>query len=229
VNALIFGASGGLATALADTLLSQGSPVDLVTRAARRAGLDRHFEAAPTRNLARLFTVERKYSDFEAAQPYDAYFFTQALFSPKPLASMDGASIASEIEVGLTDPIRLTGKLLAQHPPVAGQRRDYCYVGSTSAYAGFKNTSVYCAVKHGLLGFVRAMNDEYSQSDARFWLFSMGTMNTEMGAKLKDQDPASFLQPGDVARRMIEAVCSPSNLFEPEVLIRRRAIRFREK
>ena len=224
MNALVFGASGGLARALADTLLARGSRVDLVTRAPRRAELERRYGAA-----ARVFSVEARYSEFDAAEPYDTCFFLQALFSPEPLVSTGDASIAAQIEVGLTEPIRITRKLLSRYPPPAGQRRNYCYVGSTSAYAGFRNTSVYCAVKHGLLGFVRAMNDEYAQSDARFWLFSMGTMNTEMGAKLKDQDPASFLQPNDVAERMAEAVCSSSNLFEPEVLIRRRTIRFLEK
>jgi NAD(P)-dependent dehydrogenase (short-subunit alcohol dehydrogenase family) len=142
---------------------------------------------------------------------------------------MADETIAAEIEVGLADPIKLTRKLLARHQPLASERRNYCYIGSTSAYAGFRHTSVYCAVKHGLLGFVRAMNDEYAASDTRFWLFSMGSMRTEMGAKLAGQDPESFLKPGDVAGRIVEAVCSPSNLFEPEVLIRRRTIRFLEK
>lgn len=224
MNALIFGASGGLARALTDTLLARGSRVDLVTRAERRAEVEHRHGA-----VAQVLSVEARYSEFQATQPYDAYFFTQALFHPQPFASMAGASIDAEIEVGLMEPIRITRKLLSRFAPVAGERRDYCYVGSTSAYAGFKNSAVYCAVKHGLLGFVRAMNDEYAQTNTRFWLFSMGTMNTEMGAKLKDQDPSSFLQPKDVAERMVETVCSPSNLFEPEILIRRRTIRFLEK
>ena len=228
MNALIFGASGGLATALADALLARGSQVDMVTREERRETIERQFGAASANGLARIFSVTGKYSDFDVLQSYDAYFFTQALFAPSPLISMDAASIASEIEVGLTQPIQITRKLLSRHPP-AGRRVNYCYIGSTSAYAGFKNTSVYCAVKHGLLGFVRAMNDEYAQADARFWLFSMGTMNTRMGAKLREQDPSSFLQPGDVAERIVDMVCAPSNLFEPEVVIRRRTIRFLEK
>jgi short-subunit dehydrogenase len=131
--------------------------------------------------------------------------------------------------VGLTSHILLTRKLIAAHPPLPDERRDFCYIGSTSAYAGFSNTSVYCAVKHGLLGFVRAMNDEYSKTDVRFWLFSMGTMNTEMGAALVEQDSTSFLQPKDVADRMIAAITSASNLFEPEVIMRRRSIRFLER
>jgi 3-oxoacyl-[acyl-carrier protein] reductase len=226
VNSIIFGASGGLAAALAEVLLERQYHVDLVTREAKRDSLQQRY--AQLNANARVLSVNGKYSGFEPTQPYDAYFFTQALFTPQPLAAMDEKTIGAELEVGLVEPIRLTRKLLLQNPPIPGIRRDYCFVGSTSAYAGFRNTSVYCAVKHGLLGFVRALNDEYAQTDTRFWLFSMGTMNTEMGAKVPQQDPTSFLQPKDVAERIVEAVSSPSNLFEPEVIIRRRIIRFLE-
>jgi len=229
VNALIFGASGGLATALADALMARQWSVHLVTRKERREALEQRYATAVESRSARIFSVAQKYSDFDAAQSYNAYFFTQSLFSPEPLISMDERDIASQLEVGLAEPIRLTRKLLLGPAPSAGVRSDYCFIGSTSAYAGFRNTSVYCAVKHGMLGFVRAMNDEYAHSDTRFWLFSMGTMNTEMGAKLTVQDPSSFLQPGDVAERLVEAISSSSNLFEPEVLIRRRTIRLLEK
>jgi NAD(P)-dependent dehydrogenase (short-subunit alcohol dehydrogenase family) len=229
VNALILGASGGLATALADVLVARKWHVDLVTRRARQAVVEQRYADKNASGSARIFAVDEKYSEFEAGQSYNAYFFTQAAFSPMPLTGMTEANIASEMEIGLVDPIRLTRKLLSNHPPSAVERCDYCYIGSTSAYAGFRNTSVYCAVKHGMLGFVRAMNDEYAQSDARFWLFSMGTMNTEMGAKLTEHDPSSFLDPVQVAERIVEAVCSTSNLFEPEVLIRRRTIRLSEK
>ena len=57
----------------------------------------------------------------------------------------------------------------------------------------------------------------------------MGTMDTAMGRELIDQDEASFLPPAEVAERIVQAVASPSNLFEPEVVIRRRTIRFKDR
>ncbi len=226
MKATIFGASGGLAMALADALLKRDWHLELVTRQSKRAGLAKRFRGSPNTNVA---VVGDAYSEFSSSSRSNAYFFTQALFDPKPLLRMKHEEIAREIEVGLTDVIQLTQKLLAQHSPSAEERRDFCFVGSTSAYAGFKNTSVYCAVKHGLLGFVRAMNDEYANTNTRFWLFSMGTMDTEMGRRLTEQDSTSFLQPNDVAARIIDAIVSPSNIFEPEVILRRRTIRFVEK
>jgi len=229
VKALIFGASGGLATALADSLLARNWKVDLVTRGAKAPAVKQRFASSIAEGRTQVFDISGKYSDFTPTRSYRAYFFPQALFSRAPLAATDDATIEREIEVGLADLIRLTRKLLTLQPTQADTRCDYCFVGSTSAYAGFAHTSVYCAVKHGLLGFVRALNDEYARTDTRFWMFSMGTMNTEMGRKLTEQDPSSFLQPVDVAERIANTICSGSNLFEPEVVIRRRTIRFLEK
>jgi NAD(P)-dependent dehydrogenase (short-subunit alcohol dehydrogenase family) len=193
------------------------------------AELEADFAAAIAAGSARVLTVRESYAEFAAEAPYRAYVFAQALFDPAPLAEMTEGRIEQEVAVGLADPMRLTRALLKAHPPAGEERRDFAFIGSTSAYAGFKGSSVYCAVKHGLLGFVRAMNDEYSDTETRFWLFSMGTMNTEMGARLVDQEPASFLQPEDVAARVVESLAAPSNVFEPEMLLRRRKIRFRKK
>jgi NAD(P)-dependent dehydrogenase (short-subunit alcohol dehydrogenase family) len=228
-TAIIFGASGGLARSLTEDFLARGWKVDLVSRASRRNLLDARFRDAIAAGAVRVFTVANSYPEFAANQPYQAYLFTQALFEPKQLVETAAGRIEQEIAVGLSDPIRLTRSLLLAHPPAPTERRDFAFIGSTSAYAGFSKTALYCAVKHGLLGFVRAMNDEYTDTETRFWLFSMGTMNTEMGALLVDQDSSSFLQPEDVARRIADSLALPANLFEPEVIMRRRKIRFKAK
>ncbi len=229
MKALLFGASGGLAASVVERLLARGWTVDLVSRKRKVDLVRTRFAASLREGHTRIHIVDENYSAFEPDQSYEACYFMQALFAPCALTELKESRISAEIAVGLTSQILLTRKLLATHPPQPNERRDFCFIGSTSAYAGFRNTSVYCAVKHGLLGFVRAMNDEYSSTDVRFWLFSMGTMDTEMGAALVDQDSTSFLQAGDVADRMIAALTSPSNVFEPEVIMRRRSIRFLER
>ncbi len=228
MRSLIFGASGGLAEAIAHALLAHDWHVDLVTRSEKLSEVSSRFAVAPDKNRVQVFAVPDSYASFVPERPSNAYFFTQALFAPKPIISMNQAEIAEELDVGLGSVLELTRKLLQHYPAEGKERRDYCFIGSTSAYAGFRDSSVYCAVKHGLLGFVRAMNDEYAHTNTRFWLFSMGTMNTAMGRRVTGQDPDSFLDPADVAARIVEAVSSPSNLFEPEVILRRRTIRYLE-
>jgi len=144
-----------------------------------------------------------------------------------PFIETNAEILKKEFQVGLFDIMTLTRKHLDlnKNSLDTGRRVDYAYIGSTSAYAGFKNTAIYCAVKHGLLGFVRAMNDEYSKTNIRFWLFSMGSMNTKMGLKVSGQDISTFLDPGDVAKRIADSILNQGNLFEPEQILRRRIVK----
>lgn len=204
-RALVFGASGELAQAIGTAFEGEGWAVD---------------------RLRRGHEVGEAYSEYAPSGLHDVYVLPQAVFLKKPLAQTSDAEIDAVLGVGLVEIAKCLRNLLAV--PAPGDRRlDYCIVGSTSAYAGFKDTALYCAAKHGLVGLVRALNDEYAATNRRFWLFSMGTMDTAMGRMLIDQDPATFLPTADVAARIVEAVVSPSNLFEPEVIIRRRVIGFR--
>jgi NAD(P)-dependent dehydrogenase (short-subunit alcohol dehydrogenase family) len=216
VRALVYGASGGLAGSLIEELLAAGWDVEAVSR-----------KPVTAREGVTVHQVAGRYSDHVPRARPDAVFFPQALFVRKPLAETSDAEIDDSLSVGLTDIVRTVRNLLAADAE-PDRRVDYAFIGSTSAYAGFARTSVYCAVKHGLLGFVRALNDEYAQTAKRFWLFSMGTMDTDMGRMLTDQDPTSFLAPEGVARRIVGSIAAADNLFEPEVVMRRRSIRFKE-
>jgi NAD(P)-dependent dehydrogenase (short-subunit alcohol dehydrogenase family) len=214
VRALVYGASGGLARSLITALTRRDWSVAAVTRSDAAGHAEAH-------------RVDGAYSGYQPQTAPDAVFLPQALFVRKPLVQMTDAEIAASLAVGLTDIIRTVRNLLATDTD-ANKRTDYVLIGSTSAYAGFANTAVYCVVKHGLVGLVRALNDEYAGTAKRFWLFSMGTMDTAMGRTLTDQDETSFLDPDAVAERIVTAITAQDNLFEPEVVIRRRAVRFKE-
>lgn len=194
-RATIFGTVGGLARSLSSAFLSAGWGVQEVAR----------HEPIPS-------------------IPSDAFVFPQGVFLQGPLIETGLRQIDNAVHVGLIDVIDRLRQCLRIEADDS-QRIDYCLIGSTSSYQGFANTAVYCAVKHGLLGLVRALNDEYKDANRRFWLFSPGTMDTPMGRQLTNQDSATFLSSDDVARRIVSAIISESNLFEPEVIIRRRHVR----
>ena len=227
-KAAIFGASSALAAELARKLVENRWEVDLIGRSHKHSTLCDELNGLSSAKVARFCVVADAYSNFDFHYGYDAIFQAQAIFEPRPIVTMSPTDISSEITVGLTEQVVVVKKFLQSYPSIPGKKRDICFIGSTSSYAGFKNTSVYCAVKHGLLGFVRAMNDEYAHSEDRFWLFSMGTMNTAMGHRVIGQDSNTFLQPVDVAERIVDAITTKSNIFEPEMIIRRRTVKFLE-
>lgn len=218
-RALIYGGSGDLASRFASQLITSGVQVDIVFRGdAKPDGCEKKYN--------NIYIEKYDYSNFEPSVLYDIIFFPQGIFEPMPYIDTNAVILKKEFQVGLLDIMTLTRKHLdlMKNSIDADRRVDFAYIGSTSAYAGFKNTAIYCVIKHGLLGFVRAMNDEYSQTNIRFWLFSMGSMKNQMGSKLKNQDFNTFLDPDEVAKRISNALLAEGNQFEPEIIIKRRFI-----
>lgn len=193
-KALVYGMEGALANAVAGAFATSGWKVQRVSR-----------------------------TELTPPELQDAYIFPQGQFVKRPFVETDNADLDELFNVGLITVAKRLRYCLSIPAPL-DRRVDYVLIGSTSAYQGFANTAAYCAAKHGLLGLCRALNDEYKESNRRFWLFSMGTMDTPMGRQLADQDPTTFLSADDVAQRIVSTVSDGSNLFEPEVVIRRRTV-----
>lgn len=76
-------------------------------------------------------------------------------------------------------------------------------IGSSSAYAGFKETSIYCASKHALLGFSRALHDELKKYNIRTFCVSPGSAKTEIGKLVKNQNYETFIDPQEIAEYVI--------------------------
>lgn len=212
MKALIYGGSGGLAQSLIKSLTARHWAVEIVTR----KGSSCTGEA--------VFCAEASYAEYVPDAVPDAIFFPQSVYFRKPLVETSEAEIEDMLRVGLVDIVKsLRGLLAVDTDP--DRRTDYALIGSTAAYAGFGGTTVYCAMKHALVGLVKALNDEYVKTNKRFWLFSMGTMDTPMGRNLTEFDPTSLLDPDAVADRIVESLMATGNLFEPEVIMRRRHMR----
>ncbi len=76
-------------------------------------------------------------------------------------------------------------------------------IGSSSAYAGSKETALYCASKHALLGFSRALHDELKKFNVRTYNVSPSGTKTEMGKLIKNQNFDTFLDPKEVAEYVV--------------------------
>ena len=94
-------------------------------------------------------------------------------------------------------------------------------IGSSSAYAGFSGTSIYCATKHALLGLSRSAFNEYKDSNVRVISVSPGSIKTPMGLKVKNQDYKTFIEPKDASRFIIDLLGYDGNMICEEVRINR--------
>ena len=98
-------------------------------------------------------------------------------------------------------------------------------IGSSSAYSGFRETSLYCATKHALLGFSRAIHDELKQFNVRSYYISPSSTQSRMGIMTKGQDYETFLHPNDIAKYVVFSISFDSNLVSEEIFLKRMIIR----
>jgi short-subunit dehydrogenase len=208
-KAVIFGASGDLGSAFELELRNKEFDVTAFGR--------NEIRRDPSPPIKAL-------NSFNPEEFYDLYVFCMGKFTVKPFIKFSEKDIEEEFEANTILPIKLAVNIL-KACEASDRRQDFVFIGSTSAYEGFANTVPYSSAKFALRGLVSALNSEYKNSQRRFFLASMGTMQSKMGKKLTEQDFSTFLKPNRVAIRILDGVLDETGNFEPEIIIRRRVIR----
>ena len=97
-------------------------------------------------------------------------------------------------------------------------------LGSSSSYSGFKNGSIYCASKHAILGFSRAIHNELKENNIRTFCVSPGSTKTKMARKSKNQNFSTFLDPKEVAEFIVNAITFDKELIANEIRLNRMII-----
>lgn len=96
---------------------------------------------------------------------------------------------------------------------------------SSSAYNGSKDTGIYCASKHALLGLSRSAFLECRGTGVRVCSISPGSMQTPMGETDKRQDFTTFIETEGVAEFIKHVIVSNKSLVYDEVKINRATVR----
>jgi NAD(P)-dependent dehydrogenase (short-subunit alcohol dehydrogenase family) len=94
-------------------------------------------------------------------------------------------------------------------------------VGSSSAYAGFKNTALYCASKHALLGLSRSTYQELKAHNVRTFCVSPGSIKTAMGHLIKGQDYETFIDAREIAAYIVFMLSFDNEMIAEEVRLNR--------
>jgi fengycin family lipopeptide synthetase B len=94
-------------------------------------------------------------------------------------------------------------------------------IGSSSSYAGFKNSTVYCATKHALLGLSRSVNEELKEFGIRSYTISPGSIQTEMGKLVKNQSYSNFIDPAELSDFIVNIIKQDGNMITEEIKVNR--------
>lgn len=96
---------------------------------------------------------------------------------------------------------------------------------SSSAYNGSKDTALYCASKHALLGLTRSAFLEYRGTGVNVCSVSPGSMQTPMGATDTRQDFSTFIETEEVTNFIKNLIKLNKSMVIDEVRLNRAVIR----
>jgi 3-oxoacyl-[acyl-carrier protein] reductase len=94
-------------------------------------------------------------------------------------------------------------------------------ISSGAGKVGVPRRVSYCTVKWGQIGFTEALDEELQGTGVRAHVVCPGPVATRMRAEgFPDEDPASLIQPEDVAAQVVNLLTLPETAYVREVYIR---------
>ena len=166
-HALVTGGGRGIGAAIAAALSGAGARVTLLARNADELDATAIAIGRTTVTVAADVTdpvqVERAFAEArEAAGPIDILVNNAGLAKSRPLAKTDEAFWRAILEVNLTGAYHCTRAALPAM--LAANRGRIVNVASTAGLRGYAYCTAYCAAKHGLIGFTRALALEVAKT-----------------------------------------------------------------
>ena len=144
------------------------------------------------------------------------------VFSPKEIKNIFDDEIEKTINLNFISAFRLSREFASEM--VENKWGRIVNIGSSSAYFGFKNNTLYSATKHALLGFSKSLHDELKSKGVRVFCISPSSTKGEMGKNTPNQNYETFLDPDEVAKFILFVINFEKNLIVEDVLLKRMEI-----
>ena len=131
-----------------------------------------------------------------------------------------GDLIDNDLAVNLSGMMKAVEGLM---PLIRKNRGDIVIIGSTSSFNTPSGSSVYCAAKHGVLGYIKALQVECRNDDIRILGIHPGGFKSQFHIKAKTKiDFDSLIDPENLARLILDLLALPRNMEVSEIIINRK-------
>ena len=230
-RALVSGATGGIGSSIAHALAAAGCDLFLTStnetelKKLRNALLE--YDVSVSYQSGSLTDKSRVYDIIGSAKQnfgqIDVLINSAGIFPNGALFDVDDDLFDNTLDINFRSVFIFTREFAKEM--VSNQWGRIVNIGSSSCYSGFANTSIYCASKHALLGFTRAIHDELKQHNVRAYCVSPSSTQSKMGMATENQDYSTFLNPDDVAKYVVFIISFDSNIMSEEVFLKRMIVR----
>jgi short-subunit dehydrogenase len=230
MSVVITGATGGVGEELARLYSSKGYDLILMGRDGKNLEILATDLASQTGVSVRTFSFDvlnlSEISETIKAinstkEKIDLLINVAGVFPYGPIMKTDDDDYDNCMNVNVRFPLLLSRGMYSKLADGGGK---VINIGSSSSYGGFKNTVLYCASKHALLGLSRALNDEWKADGITVHCVSPGTIDTKMATVL-DQDSTTYINAKEFAQLVYDVGSYNGNMMVDEVRAVRRVIR----
>ncbi len=128
--------------------------------------------------------------------------------------NMDDEHWRSHLDINLTSVFKITRALLPEL--VAQKWGRVINIASTAGKVGFQYTAAYCASKHGVIGFTRALALEMATLGVTVNAICPGFVNTDMASEAARNIAAKTGGSEEDARKWLSKLSPQNRLMEPE-------------
>lgn len=223
---LITGASSGIGLGIAQRLAQDGARLALVSRSKERlaTAITTLAPGAPpplalVADVTHAADVERMVGTALGAWgEIDVLVNAAGAAVFLPVGEMDEAQWDQVLDANLKAVYLLCRQVIPRM--LAAGSGDIVNIGSIAAHQGFENSTAYCASKHGLLGFSRALALEVRKKGLRVITVSPGSVDTPLWDSTGwSPDRTKMLQAGDVAEAVVSALRLSGRATVDEMLV----------
>lgn len=228
---VISGGTSGLGLEIADLFTRSGKNVLILGRNSEKmASAMTRLKKAPANCMAEALICNigreeevKKVGDFLKSNSYTVeYLFNNAgmgLFMKAEKST--SASIDTIFEANLKGMILLTSEILGITPE--NEELTIVNIMSTSALLGRAEETIYCAAKWGARGYTEALRTELKGSKRNIIAVYPGGMRTDFwNIPGQNRDVSTFMDPAEVAEKIVNAVIVTDKLFVTDITINRK-------
>lgn len=217
-KALVTGASSGLGREIAAALIKSGTVVVNISRNPGGPGsvdlrTDLTSSASITRAIGR---IRKNHSDASLL------VLCAGVLHWRAAGKNPAALVENDMAVNLSGMIKIADGIL---PVIRKNRGDIVIIGSTSSFNTPPESSVYCAAKHGVLGYIKALQAELKNEDIRIIGVHPGGFKSQFHVKAKTKiNLKHLMDPKEIASLALSLLALPRNMEVSEIIVNRKVI-----
>jgi len=228
---VISGGSSGLGLEIAELLIKSGKNVLILGRNTEKLAV----ASSRLKKSSKNFSAEslicnigkeedvRKVGEFLGSNSFLVeYLFNNAGIGLFTKAHKSTALLIDTIfEANIKGMILLTSEILRLTPEE--EELTIVNIMSTSALLGRAEETIYCAAKWGARGYTEALRTELKGSKRNIIAVYPGGMRTEFWNLIgQDRDISTFMNPAEVAEKIVNAVIVTDKMFVSDITINRK-------